>query len=90
MNEVEAELIVINGSSGREARRRTGEQHAALHFGRIEDVFEQGLHEYLTDFLRNTSLLGQEIRNAYLARRDQFTPIPVRSLSQIQQVLVNN
>ena len=70
MNEVEAALLEINGLSGREARRLAGEQHAALHFGRIEDAFDQGLHEYLTDFLKNTALLGKEIRNSYLSHRD--------------------
>ncbi len=85
MNEVEAELIAINCSSGKEARRLAGEQHAALHFGRIEDVFEQGLHEYLTDFLNHINLLGQEIRNAYLARRDQFGLLPLVKSTQTQQ-----
>lgn len=72
MNEVEAALIDINGFSGQEARRLAGEQHAALHFGRIEDAFGRGLHEYLTDFLKNTALLGREIRGAYLSRHDRM------------------
>jgi len=72
MNEVEAALIDINGFSGQEARRLAGEKHAALHFGRIEDAFGRGLHEYLTDFLKNTALLGREIREAYLSRRDSL------------------
>jgi uncharacterized alpha-E superfamily protein len=72
MNEVESALIEINGFSGLEARRLAGEQHAALHFGRIEDAFGRGLHEYLTDFLKNTALLGREIREAYLSRRDNM------------------
>jgi uncharacterized alpha-E superfamily protein len=70
MDEVEAALIDISGFSGQEARRLAGEQHAALHFGRIEDAFGRGLHEYLTDFLKNTAVLGREIREAYLSRRD--------------------
>lgn len=86
MNEVEAGLIDINGNSGREARRRAGELHASLHFGRIEDVFEQGLHEYLTGFLTHTSLLGREIRDAYLSRRDLFVPAPGQQSNQIQRV----
>lgn len=69
MNEVEAPLIEINGFSGHEARRLAGEQHAALHFGRIEDAFGRGLHEYLTDFLKNTALLGREIRDETLIYR---------------------
>ena len=84
MNEVESALIDINGSSGREARRRAGEQHAALHFGRIEDVFDQGLHEYLSDFLANTAMLGRDIRDAYLSRRDHFGTPTLRSATQIQ------
>ncbi len=70
LNEVEAALMEINGSSGQEARRLAGELHAALHFGRIDDVFAQGLHEYLTDFLESTAMLSREIRDAYLSRRD--------------------
>ncbi len=70
MNEVEAALLEINGSSGQEARRLAGELHASLHFGRIEDVFARGLHEYLTNFLGDTALLGRDIRDAYLSRRD--------------------
>lgn len=84
MNEVEAALIDINGTSGHEARRRAGEQHAALHFGRIDDVFEQGLHEYLTEFLANIHGLGQEIRNAYLSRRDHFETMQAQSSAPIQ------
>ena len=70
LNEVEAALMEINGSSGQEARRLAGELHAALHFGRIDDVFAQGLNEYLTDFLESTAMLSREIRDAYLSRRD--------------------
>lgn len=84
MNEVEAALNYINGSSGREARRKAGERHAALHFGRIEDVFADGLHEYLTDFLAHMDLLSQEIRDAYLSRRDYFAPAPVSKAVQMQ------
>jgi uncharacterized alpha-E superfamily protein len=89
MNEVETTLEIINGSAGREARRRAGEQHASLHFGRIEDIFSHGLHEYLTDFLGRTDLLGQEIRSGYLARRDEFVPsapapVSMRAMVQVQ------
>jgi uncharacterized alpha-E superfamily protein len=78
MNEVERALIEINGASGDEARRLAGERHAALHFGLVENVFAQGLHEYLTDFLRHMALLGGEIRDAYMSRRDQIQISPMR------------
>ena len=72
LNEVEAALIDIDGVSGKEGRRLAGEQHAELHFGRIEDAISQGLHEYLTDFLKNIALLGQEIQTDYLSRRHRM------------------
>ena len=85
LNKVDSTLEIINGSTGREARRCAGEMHAALHFSRIEDIFADGLHEYLTDFLGRTASLSKEIRSAYLARRDEFVaPSPVRQLAQVQ------
>ena len=80
MNEVETALTYINGTSGREARRLAGEIHADLHFGRIENVYARGLHEYLTEFLESIDLLGREIRDAYLSRRDYM------SLADLRQV----
>lgn len=68
LNEVETALAAIDGYSGRESRRLAGEIHADLHFGRIEDVFARGLHEYLSDFLSRTDLLGREIRKAFMSR----------------------
>ncbi len=85
LNEVDTTLEIINGISGRESRRCAGELHAALHFARIETIFKQGLHEYLTDFLVKIDNLGQEIRLGYLARRDEISPIiPRRGLMQVQ------
>jgi uncharacterized alpha-E superfamily protein len=81
LNEVETALTHINGSSGREARRLAGELHANLHFGRIEDVFSQGLHEYLTGFLNATACLSREIRNEYMSRRDPDTGMQQRQLA---------
>ena len=85
LNEVDATLEIINGSTGDEARRSAGELHAALHFGLIENIFADGLHEYLTDFLGRTAGLSKEIRIAYLARRDEFVASsPSRHMAQVQ------
>lgn len=85
LNEVDAILDEINGNTGQEARRLAGELHAALHFGTTENIIAQGLHEYLTEFLERTDLIGQEIRTAYLSRRDKFeTALPSRQMAQIQ------
>lgn len=86
LNEVDATLEVINGTTGLEARRLAGELHAALHFTRIEDVFNHGLHEYLTDFLDRTQALSSEINLAYLSMKDDLSSTirPDRFQLQIQ------
>lgn len=86
MSEVDTILEDINGSSGKEARRLAGEMHAGLRYGRIDGIFAEGLHEYLTEFLTRTALLSQEIRKGYLAKRDEFIPVvpPRFSASQVQ------
>lgn len=76
LNEIELELDHIQGSGELESRRRAGALHAMLHYGRIEDVFEQDLHEYLLRFLDKTHLLSAAIHKDYLARRDEFAPVP--------------
>jgi uncharacterized alpha-E superfamily protein len=66
MNEVHAILeLVANDHSG-ETERRAGELHAALHYGRIEDIVRVGMHEYLTDFLGRIRDLGSRIADDFL------------------------
>ncbi len=48
-----------------EAVRLAGELHAELHFGRIERIFSQGLHEYLTGFLNRINTLASEINRGF-------------------------
>ena len=40
--------------------------HADLAYGKIEDIFQQGLHEFLTDFLRRNYALADQIQRDYL------------------------
>lgn len=65
MTEVYRAVRWIGGASSREVERRAGQLHSELHFARIEDVFEQGMHEYLTEFLEQTRDLAEEINRAY-------------------------
>ncbi len=58
--------IVRNSQSG-EATRQAGEIYSQLQFGRISDIFNQGLHEYLTTFLDGTARLGEEINESFFA-----------------------
>jgi uncharacterized alpha-E superfamily protein len=48
-----------------EAVRRAGELYAALQFGRIDVIFSNGLHEYLTEFLDRLGELGSEINRSF-------------------------
>jgi uncharacterized alpha-E superfamily protein len=41
--------------------------HARLRYGRIEDIFRQGLHEFLTEFIDRNIVLGDEISKQYLS-----------------------
>jgi len=53
------------GSRG-ECHRLAGEMHAQLRYGRIERIFQEGLHEFLTEFIDSSLVLGTEIRRQYL------------------------
>jgi uncharacterized alpha-E superfamily protein len=65
-DEIVTLLDAIAGPSGGEASRQAGEIHAMLHYGRIEKVFVEGLHEFLTQFIVRNNRLAEEIQSAYL------------------------
>lgn len=49
-----------------ECHRLAGELDARLRFGRIEDIFQRGLHEFLGEFVGDVQNLGNEITALYL------------------------
>lgn len=49
-----------------ECHRTAGEIYARLKYGRTDDIFRIGLHEYLTDFIERNNRLNDEIGRAYL------------------------
>lgn len=57
--------LVANGHSG-ETARQAGLLHAQLHYGRIEDILQQGLHDWLTDFMDRIYLIGNGISKDFL------------------------
>lgn len=69
MAEVAQALESLAGQYGRrcECHRLAGELHARLRFGRIDAIFQQGLHEFLTDFVDDSALLSRAITECYLA-----------------------
>ena len=50
----------------RECQRIAGEMHAGLRFGRIDDIFQQGLHEFLTRFIGRNAELSVQIENDFM------------------------
>jgi uncharacterized alpha-E superfamily protein len=49
-----------------ECHRLAGEVYARLRYGRIQAVFELGLHEFVTEFINRSLILGDEIASLYL------------------------
>lgn len=49
-----------------ECRRIAGQTHAQLCYGNIDDVFRNGLHEYLTTFIERNHALGSQIQEDFL------------------------
>ena len=68
MGEAYEILQHISGGQPNEAVRLAGEMHAGLHFGRMDEIFAGGLHEYLTGFLTRIQRLGDEVHRVFLAR----------------------
>jgi len=58
-------LRTLEAPGAHEALRQAGVLWSELHFGRIDVIFERGLHEYLTEFLLRTAVLGEEINRSY-------------------------
>jgi uncharacterized alpha-E superfamily protein len=64
------EIVDILGSVSNarscETLRHAGALHASLHYGSMDDVFAEGLHEYLERFLARINQLGDRIGNDFL------------------------
>lgn len=66
ISQVYMHLQSVRNSQSAETERRAGELQASLHFGRIESVFEIGLHEYLVRFLGDVRDLGDRVSRDFL------------------------
>ena len=71
LNDIYEILKELCDSVSLEPERLAGEIHAQLHYGRTERIIEQGLHEYLMDFLGRLAALNNEISSHFLAPVDQ-------------------
>jgi uncharacterized alpha-E superfamily protein len=50
----------------RECQRIAGEMYARLRYGRIDEIFQRGLHEFLTDFVERNADLGLQIEYDFM------------------------
>ena len=66
VKEVHQILGLVANERSRETMRRAGEMYSRLCYGRIEDIVAQGLHDYLTQFLEGTHVLGNMIAQDFL------------------------
>ena len=66
LEQIDASLSRVQGQNDQPAKRLAAELQARLVHGDIDEIFRDGLHEYLTDFLEDISELGQRIQRAYL------------------------
>jgi uncharacterized alpha-E superfamily protein len=66
MAAVVANLNDLSNDLSRDTERFAGKLHAELRFARIEDILEQGLHGYLTNFLACIDELGNRISSDFL------------------------
>jgi len=65
-SQVYTHLQAVANDQSAETERRAGEIQASLHFGRIEDIFKVGLHEYLLQFLDRIRDLGERVGQDFL------------------------
>ena len=66
LNEVLINLRKVSNEGSSDTERYAGKLHAQLQFARIEDILDEGLHEYLTNFLECVFELGQRISRDFL------------------------
>ncbi|GGX92884.1 hypothetical protein GJV26_10240 [Massilia dura] len=66
MAAVVANLQEVSNDQSRETERLAGKLHAKLQLALIDDILEEGLHEFLTAFLASIERLGNGISSDFL------------------------
>ena len=64
--EIDQILASLPGINGRPAQRLAAEMDARLRFTAIDEILEEGLHAWLTDFIPLVRQLGDAIYSSYL------------------------
>jgi uncharacterized alpha-E superfamily protein len=66
VNFIHETIEQLSDERTRELERTSGQLHSQIHYASTEDIISFGLHEYLMDFLRRISRLGDEISRVFL------------------------
>lgn len=66
LTEVVHTLNCIDNDAAADTVRFAGKLHAELKFSQIEDILEDGLHDYLTEFLERIFELGNRVSRDFL------------------------
>ncbi len=69
VNEVQLGLRAMSGSApgaySNEAERQTGKVLESLRYDKIEEIFDRGLHAYLSELLGSCLTIGENIARSY-------------------------
>jgi uncharacterized alpha-E superfamily protein len=63
---VYSNLQAVANEQSAETERRAGEMHALLYFARMEEILENGVPQFLQQFLRRLNDLGRRIASDFL------------------------
>jgi len=66
-DEITSILEQLSGARLTECKRLAGELHAKLRFGKMRDIFQHGLHEFLDDFVKSNNKLGTEVHKTFFS-----------------------
>jgi len=66
MDEVVTTLTEVGNQTSADTERFAGKLHAELRFNRIDDILQEGLHDYLTKFLERIYELGNRVSSDFL------------------------
>ncbi len=69
LNEIMIHFDLLAQIYGRrnECHRLAGQMHARLRYEKVDQIFQTGLHEFLTGFIKSNIELGNEISRQYLS-----------------------
>lgn len=62
-------LEELCGTSAPECQRMAGRLHSSLRYRKIDEIFETGLHEFLTEFIQGNAQLGRQLAQDFMMVR---------------------